>query len=194
MQASRLDLFTLKGSSWIKGTECGCMKKNLRWTFSGLQALAIKLQEENILMFPVENFRRFDEASKLVTLSTALALHDADFPYAKDKKQDIGILGTGQEGALISNLAYFRDYIDSGRKMGRGNLFIYTLASSPLAEAAIHFGFQGPLSYIGNAGNPGGNFLAQEAVIARNKTVKGLLAVTFNSQEAACSFKSREME
>ncbi len=34
--------------------------------------------------------------------------------------------------------------------MARANLFIYTLPSSPLAEAAVHFGLQGPLLYLRN--------------------------------------------
>ena len=40
------------------------------------------------------------------------------------------------------------DYVESGRTLARANLFIYTLPSSPLAEAAVHFGLQGPLVYL----------------------------------------------
>ncbi|MGQ9499188.1 MAG: hypothetical protein ACUVQ6_02265 [Dissulfurimicrobium sp.] len=40
---------------------------------------------------------------------------------------------------------YFRDYLDSGRRLARGALFIYTFPSSLLGEAAIHFGLKGPL-------------------------------------------------
>jgi len=54
-------------------------------------------------------------------------------------------------GAVAANAAYFKDFVDCGRTMGRGNLFIYTLPSSPLAEASIHFGLQGPLLYATNA-------------------------------------------
>jgi len=53
---------------------------------------------------------------------------------------------------LWSQRFVFLDYVQAGRKLGRGSLFIYTLPSSPLAEAAIHFGLQGPVLYIGSIG------------------------------------------
>ena len=58
-----------------------------------------------------------------------------------------------QEGSLQSDLEYFRDYLEGGRTLSRGNLFIYTLPSSPLGEAAIHFGLLGPLLYAASEGN-----------------------------------------
>ena len=75
----------------------------------------------------------------------ALALRDAGIDYSQENKQPIGILGVGFTGSLAANLAYFQDYVDSGRVLARGNLFVYTLPSAALGEAAIHFGLQGPL-------------------------------------------------
>ncbi len=59
----------------------------------------------------------------------------------------MGVIAASQAGCLDANLSYFEDYINHGRSIARGNLFVYTLPSSPLADAAIHFGCQGPLLY-----------------------------------------------
>ena len=176
----------IKGHGWIKEGQCGCSKKGLLWQYSDLQLLCAQLLKDAVLAYPSEKFGRFDMSSRLVALSVALALHDADIHYAKDKKQDIGILGTSPDGALDSNLAYFRDYVEAGRKLGRGNLFIYTLPSSPLAEAAIHFGLQGPILYMRTLEKPEENLLAQAELMLRNKAAQAILAVSFSVNEASC--------
>ncbi len=157
------------------------------WQYADLRSLCAELLKEAVLAYPIENFGRFDAASRLVALSVALSLYDANIHYAKDKKQDIGILGTSPDGAMDSNLVYFRDYAQAGRKLGRGNLFIYTLPSSPLAEAAIHFGLQGPLAYIRHTNKPEENLLAQAKLMVRNKAAQAILAVSFGINEAACT-------
>jgi 3-oxoacyl-[acyl-carrier-protein] synthase II len=81
-------------------------------------------------------------------------MKDAGFSCIPQKKQDIGIVGASDSGSMQSDIDYFKDYLDCGRTLSRGNLFIYTLPSSPLGEAAIHFGLQGPLLYAASAENP----------------------------------------
>ena len=137
---------------WITKNKYGCRKSKLEQGYSDLKALYNQLQPK-IFKYPVANFFRFDAISKLTTISIALALYDAKMVYAEGKKQNISILGTQPKAALEANLAYFNDYITNGRTLARGNLFIYTLPSSPLAEAAIHFGLTGKLLYLGFAKN-----------------------------------------
>ena len=148
MQESKPGISKVKGRGWVKETQCGCDRKSIQWQRDDWRSLCAQLLKDGVFTYPVKNFARFDEPSRLITLSVALALYDAGIPYIEGKKQDIGILGTNPDGALASNLAYFQDYAEHGRKLGRGNLFIYTLPTSPLAEAAIHFGLQGPLLYL----------------------------------------------
>jgi len=182
----------IKGRGWIKEGQCGCNQKGLLWQYADLRSLCAQLLKDTVLSYPVENFGRFNQDSRLVIFSIALALYNADIHYARDKKQDIGILGTSPDGALTSNLDYFRDYVSCGRKLGRGNLFIYTLPSSPLAEAAIHFGLQGPLAYIRNSEKPKERLLAQAQLMIQNKEAQAMLAVDFSSAEATCHFISGE--
>ena len=140
-------------SGWAKGTECGCVSRASHWKYTDLRMAYDQLLKDAVLAYPIENFGRFNHDSKLAILAIALALYDAKITYVKDKKLDISILGTNTSGALDANLAYFNDYVAHGRTLGRGNLFIYTLPSSPLAEAAIHFGLTGKLLYLGFAKN-----------------------------------------
>lgn len=182
----------IKGHGWVKEGVCGCAGKSLQWQYADFRALCAQLLKDSVLVFPVENFGRFNQASRLAILSIALALHDANIKYAKDMKQDIGILGTSLDGALVSNLDYFKDYVSAGRKMGRGNLFIYTLPSSQLAEAAIHFGLQGPLLYMRHSEKAEKNLLSQAELMVKNKETSAMLTVVLNSKEAAAHFMSAE--
>jgi len=124
-------------------------RKKVNKSFTGLKQLYLDLKERSVLGYPVNNFARFDGISKASLIAIALALYDANIKYNKDQKQSIGILLSSVKGALDAQIDYFKDYVESGRTLGRGNLFIYTLPTSPLAEAAIHFGFSGPLIYVG---------------------------------------------
>jgi hypothetical protein len=175
-----------KGCGWVKKVQCGCAGKSIEWKFTDFRSLCAQLLKDNILVYPIEDFARFDQASKLVTLSVALALYDASIHYTEDKKQDIGILGTSPDDTLVPNLAYFKDYVQCGRKLGRGNLFIYTLPSSPLAEAAIHFGLQGPLLYIRPISNLRESLLSQAELMLRNNEAQAMLAVFWDANEAEC--------
>ena len=186
MRANGLNNAMLRESGWITDAQCGCTQKKLQWQYADLRSLCAQLLKDNVLAYPIENFGRFDQESRLVVLSPALALYDADIRSTKEKKQNIGIVGASPEGALSSNLAYFRDYVTGGRKLGRGNLFIYTLASSPLAEAAIHFGLQGPLAYIHHTERSEEQLLAQAELMVQNNEAQAMLVVVLDTSGAIC--------
>lgn len=140
-------LLSLLGAGWIEDGAYGQVRSRLYCPFSEGTTLDTLHRTEAIFSSPVKDFGRLDPLSKRTLCAVALALKDAGIEKAEGHKRSIGILGTGPEGCLNAHVAYFRDYLDSGRRMGRGNLFIYTLPSSALAEAAIHFGLQGPNLY-----------------------------------------------
>ncbi len=109
------------------------------------------LHAQGVLAAPFRNFGQFDEDSRRVGLCVALTLQDAGIVPARDRPRDTGILVSSVEGAAVANAAYFQDYLAGGRTLGRSRLFIYTLPTSPAAEAAIHFGLTGPLLYVGRS-------------------------------------------
>ena len=137
---------TIRGIGWLTKDAYGCIAKGEHRPYgdaSGPDALA----KQGLFAYPVKNFGRFDRVSRLTCIAVALALRDAGIEYSADRKQDIGIIATSPEGSLVTDMEYLRDYLAGGRTLSRGNLFIYTLPSSPAGEAAIHFGFLGPMLY-----------------------------------------------
>ena len=175
------------GVGWIKKGKCGLRHKGLTYKYADLKSLYSTLKEKGVFGFPVENFARFDQASKLASIAVGLALYDAGIVYSQGKKQDTGILATNKNGSLDAQLVYFKDYIDSGRILGRGNLFIYTLPSSPLAEAAIHFGLTGPLLYMNFPDNPQNIRLIEYAKeMIRAGQAKTMLALKSTDKEITC--------
>lgn len=136
----------VRGVGWTAGGEYGCIRRRERSRLDGGEIDSGS--RKGLFSHPFKNFGRLDRLSRMTVAGIALALRDGSVDYSPDRKQDIGIVGTSSAGSLATDLLFFRDYLDCGRKLARGSLFIYTLPSSPLGEAAIHFGLLGPLFYV----------------------------------------------
>jgi len=134
------------GIGWFTKEGYGCIRSGHHQLCNGNESASAS-SKRDIFSHPFKNFGRLDAVSKSVACAVALAMRDAGMDYSPQHKRQIGIVGTSREGSLRTDVEYFRDYIQSGRTLSRANLFIYTLPSSPLGEAAIHFGFLGPLLY-----------------------------------------------
>jgi 3-oxoacyl-(acyl-carrier-protein) synthase len=143
---------SVHGIGWLTKEGYGCIRSELQHAFAAGED-ARTLPKRDIFSHPFKNFGRLDTISKMTAFGVSLALQDAGIEYSPTGKQDIGIVGTNAEGSLRSDIEYFRDYLESGRTLSRGNLFIYTLPSSPIGEAAIHFGFLGPVLYAAGLRN-----------------------------------------
>lgn len=169
---------SVRGIGWIREGEYGCVRTGLRNVYSGFP-------NKELFSSPVKNFGRFDAVSRMTCCAVALALKDSGIAYSSSSKQDIGIIGTNHDGSLRSDIEYFNDYLQGGRTLSRGNLFIYTLPSSPLGETAIHFGLLGPMLYIGGEGNLLLRLLdtAAEAILAKEAPI--MLAGTADENEGA---------
>jgi 3-oxoacyl-[acyl-carrier-protein] synthase II len=137
---------SVRGIGWLSGGEYGCIRLGHRQRYDAREGHD-SLSKGDIFSYHFKNFGRLNGISRMTAYGVALALRDAGIEYSTAKKQDIGIIGTNAEGSLQADRAYFRDYVEGGRTLSRGNLFIYTLPSSPIGEAAIHFGLLGPLLY-----------------------------------------------
>ena len=137
---------SVHGIGWLTKEGYGCIRSGLQRAYETGEG-ARTLPNRDIFSHPFKNFGRLDTISRMTVFGVSLALQDAGIEYSPMEKQDIGIVGTNAEGSLRSDIGYFQDYLESGRTLSRGNLFIYTLPSSPIGEAAIHFGFLGPVLY-----------------------------------------------
>ena len=174
---------SVHGIGWLTKEGYGCIRSEHRHTYA-VGEDARTLPKRDIFSHPFKNFGRLDAISKMTVIGVSLALQDAGIEYSPTGKQDIGIVGTNAEGSLRSDIEYFRDYLEGGRTLSRGNLFIYTLPSSPIGEAAIHFGFLGPVLYAAGESNALSAVLdlATEMVLAGETPV--MLAGKAESDEA----------
>ncbi len=102
----------------------------------------------DLFSYPVKNFGRFPSHVKAACHACALALKAGGISYGKGGKKDMALLASGYEPTLQINGEFYRDYLESGRTLGRGNLFIYTLPTASIAEVSIHFGLTGPSLFI----------------------------------------------
>jgi 3-oxoacyl-[acyl-carrier-protein] synthase II len=137
---------SVRGIGWISLTGYGMTASGVRVSFVEGGSLAT-VPRGDLFLQSVKNFGRLDRASRTTLTAVSLALRDGGVVSSPGNKRAIGIVGTNSDGSLTTDLDYYRDYVENGRKLSRANLFIYTLPSSPLGEAAIHFGLTGPLLY-----------------------------------------------
>jgi 3-oxoacyl-(acyl-carrier-protein) synthase len=171
----RSGLISVNGIGWITGSEYGRVGRGSRAHYRDRTEL-----RKELFSYPFKGFGKLDDISVMLCCAVALALKDAGIAYNADRKQQTGIIGTNSSGCRQSDINYFRDYLDSGRIMARGNLFIYTLSSSPLGEASIHFGLQGPLIY---AADPVGSLSKALEIAADMINIDGLPVMLAGSAE-----------
>jgi len=179
------------GIGWITQREYGCVRRKLRKSYSEMKSLRTDLQGELLFSYPVKGFGRFDRVSQMTCCVTALAFHDAGMSYAQDRKQDIGIVGTNSDGCLQANLDYFNDFVANGRSLGRAKLFVYTLPSIPMSEAAIYFQCQGPLLYMTFPIRPVASLLRQADRMILQGESTAMLAVSASEEDAQCFMMRR---
>lgn len=179
-------MIVISGIGWVQHYQCGSWMKKLILNGKDSWNLYAQLQQRSVLRRPIKNFERFDVASISTCYALSLALYDAGISYTGKTKQDWGLIGTGIEGSLQPCVRYFHDYITTGRKIARGNLFIYTLPTSPLAEAAIHFGFKGPLHCIYFSHNIMAQLIKYSSDWVKSNENSKALAVYIDEEEAIC--------
>ncbi len=155
------------GIGWLSKKGYGCVRLGFDHQFTEGEDIK-SLVKLGIFSQPFKNFGRLDGMSRMTVSAVALTLKDAGIGYSPAMKQGIGIIGTGCQGSLQSDIDYFRDFAENGRTLSRANLFIYTLPSSAMGEAAIHCGLTGPLLYASGLDETLDMFLdmATEMVVA----------------------------
>jgi 3-oxoacyl-[acyl-carrier-protein] synthase II len=173
----------INGIGWIRKEEYGCIMKEKRSSYTDGKSVNAR-SGKDIFAYPFKNFGRLDTLSKMTCRAVALALDDAGICYSPERKQDIGIIGTNTAGSLQSDIQYFKDYLESGRTLSRANLFIYTLPSSPMGEAAIYFGLQGPLLYATGRDGSLAAITAMAADMTFHDEASAMLAGTAEEDEA----------
>lgn len=176
------------GVGWITGTTYGLMSRGESRTRTDHRSnTGTGGSVDALFRRKVERFGRFDPVSRMTCLACELALQDAGVDYSPDARQEIGILGAGFEGSLAANAVYFKDYVESGRILARGNLFVYTLPTAPLGEAAIHFGFQGPLFSLISTVTPLADAMQAATLLVKSGDAPAMLVVQAEAESAVAA-------
>ncbi len=136
-------------------------------------------RQDNTLPRAARNFGRSDLFSQAVFLSAASLLKEGEYNL---DPENTGLLAVNSYGALPVNLDYFQDYVENGRSLGRGNLFIYTLPTSALAETAIYWGYKGPLLYMSFRENSTDKTFAQVQSMIANKEAQTMMVFSGDTQ------------
>lgn len=141
-------MYYINSFGWITENAFGHSKGTLKQTDEKRDTLFLP-DKELVFKNKIANYGRFDKASQVTCLTVGLALNALGLQQ-DGQKHRIGLIGFGTEGSLETDIRYFQDFLEFKETGGRSNLFIYTLATSALAEASIYFGLMGPLFYLGN--------------------------------------------
>lgn len=175
----------ITGIGYITEQTFGGLRQGVSQSCEGVQDAYAQLKNIGVLSGKVKNFGRFDDLSKRVLLASALALRDGCIEYPLAEDHECGIIFGNSNGSLESNLEYFDDYISNGRMLARGNLFVYTLPSSGIGEAAIYYGLRGPLLYLSNL-DPAAVALTQASDMIADNEAATMLVLVEGTQEMIC--------
>lgn len=118
-----------------------------------------------------DNFRRAGEKARLAMLGSALAFSDAGL----NSDGNVAVIGWGGEESIMENRAYFADYAVNGRFLGRSQLFIGTLPTTPLCEAAICLNLHGPVFYFQSDGGLNSVLAEAESLLSDKSAGQALL-------------------
>jgi hypothetical protein len=181
-------MIQLNGAAWLVDNIAGSFKKNKKINYTDYKDLQLKLIELELLKSKIKNLGRFNDIGKEYCLLSLLAFSDTDLNViGSDEKRNIGVIGSDIIAAGKDNEKYFRDYIESGRTLGRGNMFVYTLPSTPLGEVAIVNKLTGPLLYYNFIENPMENLMRQAEILLLEDQYEGM-TLLFNDDTGKICF------
>jgi 3-oxoacyl-[acyl-carrier-protein] synthase II len=173
----------IRGIGWLTGSDYGAIGRGFRQPFPPGEGVT-SLAKTGVVPTPYRNFGRLDPLSRCTIAAVALALDDAGLAAPGGELPATGIAGTARDGSLAADVTYFRDYVENGRTLGRANLFIYTLPTSPQGEAAIQFGLTGPLLYAASSRSPLGSVLELAAALVAGGEAPRMLAGQAGAESA----------
>lgn len=123
-------------------------RRLMKYNYENLQELKQILQESpEYQPADLDDFRRAADTVRMAQLGVMLAV--ADYGDANWSGESTALIGWNGSGCRANNVKYWKDYITHGRDTGRASLFVPTLPSIPVCEAAITMKITGPVLYLG---------------------------------------------
>ena len=135
------------------------------------------------------NFGRFSAESGLAFHAITQALKEAGLTPDESGSMcsRVGVIALDRDGSMAANRAYFADYVESGRVLGRGQLFVYTLPTSVAAECAIACRLRGPLLYVAEPEGGDGCALRAARGLLADGLADAVVMLTVTSEAARAS-------
>jgi hypothetical protein len=186
-------MIILSGASWSYDNKFSSLYKNKIFPYIGNKEVHAALISDNVIEKEIKNFRRISLNSKVYSILTGLVLHDSDINMSPEIELNTGIISCTYDAATPDNEKYFRDYISAGRRMGRGNLFVYTLPTSALGEVAISYQLKGPLFYSNYLDKRFEMFLEQIEFMLQTDQAENLVCIFTDKDAAICMFFSNNI-
>jgi 3-oxoacyl-(acyl-carrier-protein) synthase len=134
----------LAGLSWMTDAEMGvCGAGRLR-----RMPVPCMDNPDGLFAGGYKNWGRVAPLARRLACVLEVGFRELNLAAGTGQPSDWGILGLNATGCHAENVAFFRDYLEHGRELARGALFVQTLPSTPIAEASIHYLLRGPLCHF----------------------------------------------
>jgi len=153
-----MDHLQIIGGSIIRSSDCESLRNGAHCSFNNPGELKEKLSDAGWKNGNWSYFRRFSPDAQLFTLAAGLALLDSGIKLAPE--QTVGLLAADDFEHESDQAAYFADYVEGGRELGRSSLFVHTLPTSSAVDASVCLGLRGPLLYIRDENDIWGGLLS----------------------------------
>ena len=151
--------------------------------FESLQQLKQLMTESpDFVQGDLADFRRAADNVRLAQLATILCATNLGDKWSPEGTALIGING---DGCALNNRLFWDDFISHGHDNGRASLFVPTLPSIPVCEAAIALHIQGPVRYIAAESAS----LLEEAIsdmFATDSTLRQIMTVELFNRSVRC--------
>ena len=174
----------IRACSWCSADSCGVVTPDGRNNQFFEPSPVANGDLANFLGRPIKYLSRMTRECRACLCAAGLVMKTSG--WLDTPPGDIGLVGAGYEGCLIADQKYFHDYVTSGRSLGRGSLFIYTLPSSTLGEAAIAPGLTGPGMHIQAERDPLGTLAREAAQFVADSEAKAMLTIWSDATSAVC--------
>ena len=182
----------LIGASWNCKNKIDSLYRGNKFSYNNLKELYSQFTANRIIDKEISNFRRISTNSKLYSLLTGLSIYDSRVDLSSLKTENFGVISCTHKASNMENMKYFNDYISAGRKMARGNLFVYTLPTSSLGEVAITYQLRGPLFYSNFTDNRMDMFLEQADFMIKTEQAEYLACIYTDTLSEICLIITKE--
>jgi len=139
----------IAGASVLTGAEIRTFRKKLSFLsddMPGVRDLVLSQSQETDIphRIAMDDFRRGDYKMRAYLLNIIASHQDAGL----DTVEKTSVIDFGRCGCHEENVRYFQDYHAHERHRGSGHLFVGTLPTTPVCEAAISLNLHGPVYYL----------------------------------------------